>query len=644
MNPAVIDGYEYVSFDIFDTLVTRTFTRPKDVFRDMEARLVGDHPGLAGFARARIEAELDCRKKDDFRSEVTLQEIYAELARRLGLDDGMRARLQQLELELEQACIVVNRDAQRLLERARGGSGKILFLSDIYLPHEFIRGLLDEHGLIRDGDRLYVSSQIGKMKASGGLFEHVLQENAIEPRRMCHIGDNPQSDVGMPSRLGIAALHYDTVHASRTAPPPEDNLPLSRIAALSKLTRLAGHYPAGSDESVIWNVTADVSAPLVFAFVNWTLQQARAQGIRRLYFLARDGQIMHRIAARIIERHYRDEIEARYLYVSRQSLLFPATRELDRETLEWIMAPTALLTVRIVLRRINFRPEEVYHLLHRHQLHEDIDRHLDEAQRKRLRQLLREMWPLIAGRAREYRRNTIGYFRQEGLFADGRLAVVDIGWSGTLQRSISRLLEMHGDSRPVAGFYFGLKNRKKHKESDSLHAWFTDHRDPRALDRKTYIVPMTELFTAADHGGVIRHDYRDGRYHPVLRDSRNPTGLQWGVAVQQEAMLAYTDHALRIERQELEDSSGKYIGYFERNYERLLLDPGYDEARVYGGYMDAEDQNEAYHVPLAAGYSCLGLLRVALTRRWRHHNEWRQGSFRLTRCFLKKAFVRQTGI
>jgi len=640
MNVAALDNYEYISFDIFDTLVTRTYTRPADVFREMEARLVDDHPGLAGFARARIAAELESRRKGNFSREVTLEEIYAELASRLEPAAGMLEQLRQLELSLEKACIVVNEDARRLLGRLRDNGKKILFLSDIYLPDDFIREILVEHDLLRDEDSLYVSSQTGKMKSSGGLFEHVLQENAITPHRLCHIGDNPESDVSMPARHGIASLHYNSVHASRYLAPPENNTLLSKIAALSKLTRLADKHAAGTDERVIWNVTADVSAPMIFAFVNWTIQQARERGIHRLYYLARDGQVMHRIATRIIDRFYRGEIEARYLYVSRQSLLFPATRKPDRETFEWIMAPTALLTLRIVLNRINFGPEEIYHLLCKYRLQDLIDSHLDEPARKRTRQLLQHMWPLIQGRARDYRRNTIGYFRQEGLFDPGSQAVVDIGWSGTLQRSISRLLGMQGDDRPVAGFYFGLKNRKKHKESDSLHAWFTDCRSPRALDKKTYIIPMTELFTAADHGGVWRHEYRDGSYIPVLRDSRNRSGLHWGVRVQQEAMLAYTEKALHMGREALENSSGRYLGFFERNYEKLLLDPTHDEARVYGGYMDAEDQNEAYHVPLAAKYSCFGLLRLALTRRWRHHNEWRQGSFRLTRCFLKKALVR----
>jgi predicted HAD superfamily hydrolase len=45
-------------------------------------------------------------------------------------------------------------------------------------------------------------------------------------------------------------------------------------------------------------------------------------GITRIYFLARDGELLVEIAKLIIE-HYSLKIEARYLYVSRQSLHLP---------------------------------------------------------------------------------------------------------------------------------------------------------------------------------------------------------------------------------------------------------------------------------------------------------------------------------
>jgi predicted HAD superfamily hydrolase len=635
MNIDLLNPFQYVSFDVFDTLVTRRYAKPVDLFADMEATLSADHPDLAGFAEARVSAELEARRRYRFQTEVTLEQIYRELARALHLPDHHLKVIQQRELHLEQSRIAVNANAKRLLDALRARGKTILFLSDTYLPHEFMLQVLTTHEVARPGDHVYISSHSGKMKATGALYAHVLAENSIDPKTMCHIGDNAQSDVALPRELGITPFHYTKVQANRYESVPEPDLRRSELAALAKLTRLSNSYPEGSHNGIIWDITADVSGPMIFAFVNWTIQQARTQGIRRLYFLSRDGQIMYQIAEQIVRAFYADQIEVRYLYVSRQSLLFPSTTALDAEACEWILAPTSLLTPRIILLRINFCPEETYHLLKRHDLHHMIDTHLDAKAMPRFRKLLHDLAPAILARAARYRADTLGYFQQEGLFQQERCAVVDIGWSGTLQRSISRLMAMRGDERPLMGFYFGLKNRKKYKQGDSLHAWFSDYTRPRELDRATYIVPMTELFTAADHGGVVRHQYSDGRFVPMLKQPVNVTGVEWGVRVQQEAMLEYTRTALGLGRDALEADRTAEIDYFEENFRHFLLSPTYEEAKVYGRYMDAEDQNESYHLPLARAYNCLEFIKLAVTRRGRHHNEWRQGSMRLTNCFLK---------
>lgn len=52
-------------------------------------------------------------------------------------------------------------------------------------------------------------------------------------------------------------------------------------------------------------------------------------------------------------------------------------------------------------------------------------------------------------------------------------------------------------------------------------SWFTDERNRRPLDEKVYIVPMTELFTAADHGCVVRYERRGDTAYPVLKSEVN---------------------------------------------------------------------------------------------------------------------------
>lgn len=629
-----LSAYATISFDLFDTLIIRRYADPKDVFRELEKNLQAAGSRSQGFAESRVQAELSARKKHNFRREVTLESIYEEVQRQLLWSQEETEKVRQLELVLEKQALVANPSALQLLNNLRDRNKKILFISDIYLPEPFIREVLMTLQVLKPQDRLYVSSSLGIMKAHGELFHHVLKDNDLTPHQLCHVGDNPDSDVKMPRQLGIHALHYTETFPGRYEKSAQTELMYSKLSAAAKITRLQNpeHLPR---QQSIWNVSAGVSAPMMFAFVNWCINRAVEQNISTLYFLSRDGQVLYKIAEQIVTRHYPGKISLQYLYVSRQALLFPAIEAINKEALQWIMAPTSLLTPRIILKRLNFTPEEFAEHLSGFGFTNKLDKHLDQPERGRFREMLMAAEQDIMQRVASYRENALCYFKQQGLLGEDLFAVIDIGWSGTLQRSISRMLCQTGDQKPLFGFYFGLKARNKYKETDEMYAWFSDFKAPRDLDRKTYIIPMTELFTAADHGGVVKYDMEQDKAVPVFKQETNVTGLEWGVVVQQQAMLCFTANALQtFTISELALLSGSDVAFFEQIYEQFLRHPQPQEAAAYAQYQDAEDQNESYHKPLAQPYRLHELFQVKTHQYKHHHNEWQEGALAISNPWL----------
>ena len=74
------------------------------------------------------------------------------------------------------------------------------------------------------------------------------------------------------------------------------------------------------------------------------------------------------------------------------------------------------------------------------------------------------------------------------------------------------------------------------------------------------------------------------------------------------------------------------IDYLESNFERFLLEPSLDEAKTYGQYKDAEDQNESYYVKLAQPYTLFEQLKMIFKKDYKHHhNEWKEGALQLTK-------------
>ena len=289
------------SFDVFDTVLIRNVTDPADLFLLVGWRLqrIGLTISPAAFRSCRVAAERRCRENcgDE---EVTFNDIYCELAFTLGWDLKMRRSAESLELKVESQAITANPWALRLIEAARSSGSRIVFISDMYLPAEFIRGLLHRFGLTRDGDQYYVSSEHKATKSSGRLFRLVLKEERVQPWAMTHVGDQAHSDHSIPRRMGIATRPYKAACPNRyeaaMASFAVETDGLSGVfAGAARAARLCGSTTTDR-EAALWEAGTAVVGPILSAYVFWVLEQARKAGVERLYFLARDGYILRKIA------------------------------------------------------------------------------------------------------------------------------------------------------------------------------------------------------------------------------------------------------------------------------------------------------------------------------------------------------------
>ena len=622
-------SYSTVSFDVFDTVLIRPFLDPKDVFRNVERSLLKEGIQAAAFADSRIAAELEARRLHNFKREVTLDAIYRRLTATYDFSASALDRAKRLELEREAQILGPISGMLRAIRQLRARGTRIAFVSDIYLDEAFVRRLLLRHGLFKTGDTLLVSSSSGEMKATGSLFQTLLNITGESPADLCHVGDNFESDVRQAEGRGLRAVHVTATQPNRYEQDEGSDRLVQLALGAARYTRLARPRDDGRHPT-IWKTTANVSAPLIFSFVTWSLQQALRRRLKRIYFFARDGEIMLEIARRIVERFYARQIEVRYLHVSRQALLFPAMTEVSERDLSWIFAPTSLLTPEIVLRRINFSPEELSEPLKRFGI-DDLAEHLRGERLAAMKNLVLSSQREVLERARSFRNTALGYFRQEGLFEFDEVAVVDIGWSGTLQYALGKMLRTQSADLALHGLYFGILRRSLHSPKDSMSAWFTDCDSPNPLTKDVYIIPMTELFTAATHGGVDRYSVEGNRYHYVLRKKKNEAALAWGVEVQQASMRHFTETLLNLlDEDDLVDFSERLLPIATRNYRQFMLEPSQAEAKAYCAYQDAEDQTEAYYRPMGWPYSFRELQQYFSSGFSHHHNEWRQGSLQLS--------------
>ena len=150
-----IEKYDTVSFDIFDTLVSRRIYRPADLFSLMQIEIAnnsnillsGHEEIIDNFAEMRVQAEVSARAKrvNKFggEPEVTIFEIYDEIKElNVGISKEIINQLIQLEISTEKAVLYKNNSGYKLFQAAVENGSKIIIISDMYFPTSILKELL----------------------------------------------------------------------------------------------------------------------------------------------------------------------------------------------------------------------------------------------------------------------------------------------------------------------------------------------------------------------------------------------------------------------------------------------------------------------------------------------------------------------
>lgn len=298
------------SFDVFDTCLCRLCGDPRNVFEVLSLRvqqMMGDRCNehmRQLFVVARVNS-----------GGHNLGEIYKQVAERYPLPCSIE-EMAQLELATESDMLSPIESTKQLINSLRP-KGKIIFISDMYLPDDFICRQLSRHGFFLNGDQLYVSDSIGAWKHDGSLFRHIHETTSIPYRKWHHYGDNWRSDYQIPKRLGIHAhhLHYDYLHYEQQW-KQQTVIGFQYPSILAGVSRAVRLQEQGNDEQK--RFVTNISAPFMVSWTASTIQQAERRGIQKLFFLARDVHSEYLIAKQLSKNN--PQIDCRYLFISSKSL------------------------------------------------------------------------------------------------------------------------------------------------------------------------------------------------------------------------------------------------------------------------------------------------------------------------------------
>ncbi|MEM6457942.1 MAG: hypothetical protein AAF710_00965 [Planctomycetota bacterium] len=541
-----------ISFDVFETLVTRRTGSPEAEFLFIGRRL--RERGLirstaASFARTRYACEKRARGNKSGR-EITLREIYEEITCFLGLDANLDAMI-QVELEMERETIAAVPAMVGLVDEARRRFGSVVFVSDMYLPQDSLEDRLDELGIYKPGDRLYLSSTESVQKGDTRLFEVVLKREKLKPQELFHVGNSFAYDVVPAERLGVGHYHFE-----RGNPSPSEQIlndfadasdgATSLLAGAARRARLSGIHLDG-DERAVWETGASVTGPLVWMYAQWILARAAQKNIRQLYFLARDAYPVY-LAVQTALRH-RPELgmTARYIYGSRPTYYAMGIERLGEE--EWGVltshAGHQYRTLNTLCAGLMAGPEVLRpHLESIGLATVDWDRELTDQEIAVVRRHALEDESFNRGlmdNLRAYTDLQRRYFMQEGFDPENGVALVDTGWTSRSHAPLFHFLAGMGCAN-LRLFYIGLMVEEAYVPLDSIDTFMFNRATKQGVmsHRMIYTRALETLFTSF-HGRTTGFTERNGRVEPVFAPPEDASFVDRYMALYFRAIRAYLD-------------------------------------------------------------------------------------------------------
>ena len=505
-----------------------------------------------------------------------------------------------LEVELERSLLVPDLDILDLVVAAQEHGKRVVGVSDTYFSEAQLRQFLGVAPLGSVSlDQVFASSarRIGK---GSGLWRIVLDELDAKPKRVLHVGDNHEADVLAPSALGVRTAYFERrpEQLARVI-DREDRHALAPLSphhgdyGLSALRSKVLHRTECRDQPAalrpLWSFGAASLGPPLAGFADWIHERAREEGVSKVFCLMREGDLFARLVNSAAS-HLNSPVSAEPIWLSRQLCARASIFEADRDELVSLFVRIRMPTVAELCHTLGLEPADVPGFANRGGA--------------RLSQpwLPEELLDAISGspdlRARvvahssELRARIVRYVESMLPPGERRLVLVDLGWGGTIQALLDRILSSAGLEIQTLGLYLMT--------------------DDRAAKRMLDGVRMRGFLASAGHPARPVEAFR--RSPEILEQICMPAhGSQVGLTAELEPILGEDDTPIiqAAERETVQKGIfafqrewGRYrttaptslISFHEWGQDRLrsilvraITAPTVDEAELFAGWLHDEN-------------------------------------------------------
>ena len=248
----------------------------------------------------------------------------------------------------------------------------------------------------------------------------------------------------------------------------------------------------------------------LYLFIKKIKQKCTNDGIEDIFFLSREGAFLKRLYDSQ-EKDNTSKIRTHYMYISRKAVINAMLDNLSTETFKYMQVYKELSSY-MFLKSMNFSDEEINFVLGEDN---STSKNLinDYFSSKEFTELKNNkiFVDLYEKKRKESKSNLEKYLDKIGYCDDSKIAIVDVGWNGTIQDGLYKL-KKHDT---LFGYYIGSTSESQNDRNIKQGLLFDciSMENPFCFERYIY-----EYICVANHGAT---DGYDENGNPILIDDED---------------------------------------------------------------------------------------------------------------------------
>lgn len=436
------------------------------------------------------------------RLEDVCKSMYSTLSRKMVQEISIKEFVKyciEVEINLEKKYQFLDKDIISILDYATENDIKCYVVSDFYLGKEYLFEFLDALSVIGKVEDIYVSCDYNARKAYlGNLYKVVCESLKLQPTECVMIGDNYISDYKNAKRNGLHAIYKRYALIINAHDKEWVN---------KRIWEIYSKYNKKNEFSLY-------AFPL-FLFIERLYQSIVHNGIKDVLFFSREGQILKKMFDLYLQKIGDTSVKSYYVYISRLSSFQSGLKSLEIEDFHILGRQYPHMSIGGFLRNIGLfeyveeleiNKEDLESIVNcffqskvfKELKNNDIFNKLYEENRNKKNTLFRE------------------YINSLGVDLEKEIAVVDIGWKGTIQ---DNLFYSFNEKIKIRGFYIGLSDFGDasywNKKNGLL--WESFYKRNENMDHWEMLESYSfEALLQADHSQVVSYAYKDEFISPIL--------------------------------------------------------------------------------------------------------------------------------